>query len=339
METVVFPKSVNENIWRHHLNIYSQTLLDYSQNVFETLPSQFSDVPVNEVYICPLCATNYFLNTKQGIQGSSEFSLDHVPPESLGGKFTVLTCKKCNNDFGHFEAELLKVINIGSAKDNIDQFFIDRVKVINKTTGEYLDGSVHINNEKADIRFNEKAKIFNSKFIDYLSALHNGKIPNITLEISAPNYSKIEKALLKSAYLICFIWWGFEFVFSKNGELIRQVLNNHLDYPTPVPTIWRDTKEGELLKGISILCDDISRLAFMVNIELSGIQNTCTASVLIPNPTEHGWSDLSELNKRLKDPFEVNCITLPRIMHRKGYTISWILQLPEIEKGNNTVCR
>jgi hypothetical protein len=92
---VVFPKSVHEHIWRYHLNTYSPTLLDYGQNVFEALPSKHRDVPVNDIYICPLCATNYFVNTKLGIQGSSEFSLDHVPPESLGGKFTVLSCKKC----------------------------------------------------------------------------------------------------------------------------------------------------------------------------------------------------------------------------------------------------
>ncbi len=235
---IVFPKSINENIWREHLKTYGPTLSDYLEEVFTIVPIQYQDIPYRNIYICPLCAKNYFVHTSLGIEGNSEFSLDHVPPESLGGKFKILTCKKCNNDSGVFEAELIKLLNLGLTKNNSVSFAFPKIRVKNSKTGDSIQGSVHVNNNKADIKINENAKKYNSKYIDFLSTIHSGNMPNLELEIPLPDLAKTEKALLKSAYLICFIWWGFEFVFSKNGALIRKVLNNQLDYPTTVPTLW-----------------------------------------------------------------------------------------------------
>jgi hypothetical protein len=328
---VIFPKNINEKIWSEHLRMYGPTLSDYCQEISTILPTQYHDLHFSNIYICPLCAKNYYIYTSSGIEGNSEFSLDHVPPESLGGKFKILTCKKCNNDSGVFEAELLKVINIGLAKDNPDLFSFPKVKIKNDKTGDSILGSVHVNNNRADIRFSENAKKYNSKYIDFLSSIHSGNMPKLKLEIPSADLARVEKALLKSAYLICFIWWGYEFVFSKNGALIRKVINNQLNYPTTVPTLWKDTKQGELLKGISILRENLKRIAFMVNIELKGSKRNCTASILIPNPTESGWDSLKELDNIIKanSTNNFNYVTLPRIVDRIGYSISWYIVLPE----------
>ena len=53
-------------------------------------------------YLCPLCLEWF---------GSVEdVSLEHAPPESVGGREVALTCRACNNTAGHtIDAELRKV--------------------------------------------------------------------------------------------------------------------------------------------------------------------------------------------------------------------------------------
>jgi hypothetical protein len=48
-------------------------------------------------YMCPLCIDTW-LTVEEFETG--ELTVEHVPPEALGGDDLVLTCKKCNNDAG-----------------------------------------------------------------------------------------------------------------------------------------------------------------------------------------------------------------------------------------------
>ena len=57
---------------------------------------QFLQPGAPDCYVCPLCMrafTRYALAAK-------ELTLEHVPPESLGGRRLVLTCRHCNNRAG-----------------------------------------------------------------------------------------------------------------------------------------------------------------------------------------------------------------------------------------------
>src|SRR5260370_42156106 len=48
-------------------------------------------------YLCPLCSDTWLTVEEFG---TGELTVEHVPPEVLGGDDLVLTCKKCNNDAG-----------------------------------------------------------------------------------------------------------------------------------------------------------------------------------------------------------------------------------------------
>ena len=57
-------------------------------------------------YLCPACL-DVLLTVEEF--GTEQLSVEHVPPEALGGKELVLTCKRCNHDAGrHFDAEARK---------------------------------------------------------------------------------------------------------------------------------------------------------------------------------------------------------------------------------------
>lgn len=321
----VFPKNVTEEIWIRHLRNHSTTLHGHEDKLREILPNLLQDNPSQNTYLCPLCLKNYFINTPDGIQGNSEFSLDHLPPESTGGKYKVLTCKKCNNDSGVFEAELERVVNFAIDKVNLDAFHIRKVKVNDSQTGNYIKGEIRHMNDKTDILFNEKAKKHDPNHISFLHRIHSTKNVKLELEIPLYNKAKIEKALLKSAYLICFLWWGYEFVFSKNAFLIREVLNDRMKYPVQVPLSWQNGA-----KGLSLVSIDNERIAFMVGIELIGIDVKTIVNILIPNPTNLGLQALEQINKKIKQnsEFKMSCVTIPRIPHSMAYTISWNIVLP-----------
>lgn len=48
-------------------------------------------------YFCPLCLTGF---SERDLQ-SGRLSVEHVPAESVGGRPLCLTCKACNDHFGH----------------------------------------------------------------------------------------------------------------------------------------------------------------------------------------------------------------------------------------------
>ena len=57
-------------------------------------------------YLCPVCL-DVLLTVEEF--ATEQLSVEHVPPEALGGNELVLTCKRCNNDAGrHFDAEAHK---------------------------------------------------------------------------------------------------------------------------------------------------------------------------------------------------------------------------------------
>jgi hypothetical protein len=277
------------------------------------------------VYVCPLCTTKYFYVIDNEIYGNSEFSIDHLPPESIGGKFKVLTCKKCNNDSGANEAELTTLLDFGSVPNKRSKSLFPITYVINKETGEKFKGIVSSANGQTEISFNEKAKQYNNNLKRFLSEMHSGNMPNLQLFISSPDLDKIGKALLKSAYLACFVWWGYEFIYSKNAELLRRVLSNELSYPTRIPTVWHESKKEILPKGMSILSKNGIKKAFLFALELKGNAGDFMAAILIPNPTQTGWHELSELDKyvKAKDLTEFECLTIPEIVIRGGYTNAW----------------
>ena len=68
-----------------------------------------------EIYPCPICARGF----DRDALDRRLLTLEHVPPQSMGGKPVCLTCKECNNTAGHaFEfapAQLQKVIKLAEA--------------------------------------------------------------------------------------------------------------------------------------------------------------------------------------------------------------------------------
>lgn len=318
----VFPKKISKEIWRKHLYLYSKTLVHHSDQVLNLLSNEHKNVTIGNIYICPLCLKHYFVNTKNGVEGNTEFSLDHVPPQSVGGRFKLITCKKCNNDSGIFESALEKTLNFAVDKIDANNLLIRSVQVEDPRTGKTIKGDLLHKDNRTEIFFDKTLKEFNPTYIEFLSDLKNKK--KLKLDIPLFDTEKVEKALLKSAYLLCFIWWGYEFVFSENGTLLRKAINGEIKYPIR----FQFHKMEDIPTEVCLLNYESKRVAFLVNIALKGIDAKTTACVIIPNPTVDGWSILEEVKKLQEaNPEKFSFDSLPMVIHRKGYTISWNIVL------------
>src|SRR5713226_1588535 len=61
-----------------------------------SFPHATTEPPSDRFYVCPLCLCAYDETALE----SGSLSIEHIPPESVGGGRTALTCKKCNSEGG-----------------------------------------------------------------------------------------------------------------------------------------------------------------------------------------------------------------------------------------------
>lgn len=110
-------------------------------------------------FICPLCRRIF--NIGQLREKVNDYiTIEHVPPENLGGKPIVLTCKDCNSTCGHDldvylrnEMEHHERAYFNGSKGHFSKYCYGGVEV-NAITNEDKDGTI-------DIRIERKPKIRN----------------------------------------------------------------------------------------------------------------------------------------------------------------------------------
>ena len=65
-----------------------------------------------EATLCPLCM-RVFKEQALNQQTDLPLTLEHLPPEELGGKPSILLCKKCNSTTGHdIDSKLLEYLKV-----------------------------------------------------------------------------------------------------------------------------------------------------------------------------------------------------------------------------------
>ena len=179
-------------------------------------------------YICPLCLRIFRL-AQLGSDINKYITLEHIPPENLGGKPLILTCKDCNSNCGHdldvylrneLEHREGKYFNDPKGYVSIFEYGGNSVNAILK---EDENGIVNIyvenkhNHPGVVDRFIESTK-------DYDGDL---EIPGFfKLGNHRRKTEVVDVAILKSAYLFAFYKFGYRYILSTNLNAIRkQILN------------------------------------------------------------------------------------------------------------------
>ncbi|HUZ60103.1 MAG TPA: HNH endonuclease [Hanamia sp.] len=328
--------SISQEILLIHLLHFSHSLKCYPEKYIPLIFQDNITPPLHHAYVCPLCLKKAIIVDQTGLYMTAEFSLDHFPPESSGGKLKILVCKKCNNEAGTlYDYSIKQKLQYISFDRKIPSSSLTAKSEITNVKGWYHSNLNVREDGEIEISFkpNPKKKFpLLDSWIDKSKDDLNWKA-NLTFR--TPDDEKVSKALLKAAYLYCFINWGYEFVYSAHGELIRNVLSDSAKYPITVPSFWldNDVKREETFTipiGLCFIQRPMAWQSFVINLPLTSKDTgyNCTVSILIPNSTEKGIEDLIKIQKLLdsKPECEVSFVPLKNFLEEKiydGYTKTW----------------
>ena len=184
-----------------------------------------------ECYCCPICGYLYLPEALE----TDVLTLEHAPPQKVGGEPLALTCKDCNSVAGY----------------SVDSAVVQRQKLIDftealmgqkrnfKGRASFLIGGemLNINFEKAEgtpsikpvRKINDPKKL--KAYEDYMNYLHrNGKWDGMKFTITPTaryhiKYSKIGD--LKNAFIICFAFFGYRFALNKRLSVVREQIVNY----------------------------------------------------------------------------------------------------------------
>ncbi|SDY11500.1 HNH endonuclease [Lutibacter oricola] len=251
-------------------------------------------------YYCPLCSEHF---NKQNLDDKT-LTLEHNPPKSLGGKGSILTCKKCNSKSGHsIDVELL------NALETLDNYSFKpnsefRTKFHNESTGDKgVNAKIKIDNEgKFIINVDSKnnnpkisEKFFNSASQTYHNPMFTTDLKNIgwqkKLSFNFPKPEPLNEkilaiSLLKIAYLLAFEKLGYIFLFSKNMQIIRQQLDNP-DKEIIKRPFWIKYDFPDDNLGVNIITKPRELRAFLIIFDLKTNSDKYRFAIVLPSLGEN----------------------------------------------------
>ena len=302
--------NISDKDLKKYLFKFFGSLRQYPDSYLPLIFEYYDKVPEHLAYVCPLCLKNAFYTENTTRHFTDSFSLDHYPPQNVGGAQKIMICKKCNNTAGHsFENSLRERVVMEAYNRKIPNIEIPAKSNIERVKG-WLHGSVSITEEGSTVfKLANKTKNRITPLSEEEKKSNNdGKGFKLNVTIPDINKKKVTKGLLKTAYLYCFDYWGYEFVFSAAGELIRKVLNDEAEYPIDTPTLWFDNK-ASIHTGVDIpigmVCIQKPKeiLSMFVNIPMNIKQNNykCIVPIQIPHPNDTDFKDLVRVQQFLYD--------------------------------------
>jgi len=267
---------------------------------------------LDDIVMCPQC---FKLITRDSLEdAASEFSLEHVPPEALGGRIRTFTCRECNSSSGHdLDSHLLNWLQLrdflhakpGSAVDA-------RVTIADKAqlTAELVytqDGILQI---LAD------PNRTNPEQLDRANRLMRQGPPEINLTFSGrkgrgAKLRRPEAALLRIAYLYAFSVFGYGFLINAGSQAVRSQFRNPEDKILPAWGISQHDTLPEEVLGINIVTSPAELRSYAVVFDLLYDSNQLRYSVLIPGPTAPSTGIYRYLAARADDPSPIQMKLVP----------------------------
>lgn len=168
---------------------------------------------------------------------------------------------------------------------------------------------------------------------DWIEDSKTNKNWTLQITIPTPQDIHINKGMIKTAYLYCFALWGYEFAFSKTGELFRMILSDKMTYPMSVLPLKFDKKDfpnyDSIPTGVCYISKPDNLKSLIVNIpvkdKINGLEYL--HPVFIPSPTETGIEDLKKIQKLMDDKItgDISIVPLLNILKSTpaAYSQTW----------------
>lgn len=327
---------------KKHFSRFFPSLLQYPEKYLPYILKSHADAPEHMAYLCPLCLKNFIFYTPPQLRWSEAFSLDHFPPESVNGKLSVLVCKPCNNNAGKtYEAQVKEIVEKECFNRKIPNSSINSAVKISGVRG-WHKGKFWIN-ESGEYAF--KLTTNQTKNLPELAEWEAKPVGEweMNATIKHTNEINFSKTLLKAAYLFCFYQWGYSFVFSTSGELMRQSLEENQNYPIQIPSIWLDNKStgadlDNIIPGVIFISEPKELQSIFVNIslELVELKYKCVIPIQIPSPIPENLKQLQDVNNQIVSQETVTIkiapINFPHPAMVDSFSFTWTSLLKQFNK-------
>ncbi|MES2773890.1 MAG: hypothetical protein V4722_06880 [Bacteroidota bacterium] len=304
--------TISKWIALQHLIKYHHSIRQFPNYYLPLIYNESEKTTGHFIYLCPLCLSQHILYRGDVWSCSEEFTLDHYPPQNIGGSKTVLTCKTCNNTAGgSYEPIMEEWLTMMSFNQRIPNTKIKTSAVISEKKGWY-QSSMGINHDGHFIHEFNPRQLKKFGLSDWMD-----KQLTMDVTVKDPDKKQMTKALLKTAYLYCFSHWGYEFCFSPAGELIRSVLKGEAEYPISVTNSFWDKKNyvdfGSLPIGPVYVHNrtEVFGLFIYVPLQLKSNGYNAIIPVQIPAPTDTGLEDITYLQKKIQSGVTLDVLITP----------------------------
>lgn len=267
----------------------------------ETIPFVTSDgveFRMADAYICPLCQRIYAI-------AHDALTLEHVPPESVGGKPILVTCKACNNSQGaNIDVYLMNELEISHNLNHLNtipqksKIAFNGVEINGQTTFSKSEGfrfmispdnnnpleferfMKEVRNAKEGYRINVKANITNHK--------RNSDLADI--------------ALLKSAYLMAFQELGYMYVLNPCTNVVREQILNPMQQLINAPYVIADGNgiPKDMPQGVYYAkLDVVVCIVVIMDLQLPKSEQKHRKAVVLPNPQDYQCKIYSVLSEHI----------------------------------------
>ena len=189
-------KHLSKEILDEHFHYFARSLLKFPEKYLPLMFHTQENIDRHVAYLCPLCVTNYIILRKQGLSATTEFSLDHFPPKSVGGTLKLLICKKCNNEAGSlYEAELTKKMNYEAIGDTTLGAEYKITSEIFGVEGKYTGFIKKVSNKEFAVDFAKKLKKSARFLKEWLNKPPTNSDWEMKVTIQRPDDKKVAKAI------------------------------------------------------------------------------------------------------------------------------------------------
>jgi hypothetical protein len=179
-----------------------------------------------ETYVCPLCEGSF---GREALD-SRELTLEHVPPESVGGRLLTLTCRPCNSVAGHtIDSEVHRRDQLL----DMNRAIFSKVGVFSTKARLEIDGiplNVHLDVRDGSLTvevhevINDPAQ-FQAQMEHLRTMKESGKVQEVLLQLTPRLRFHIWRSQisdLRSAFLACFAGFGYSWAMLPSLDPIRE---------------------------------------------------------------------------------------------------------------------
>ncbi|GAA3976294.1 hypothetical protein GCM10022210_28750 [Mucilaginibacter dorajii] len=298
---------------------------------------------VRDIYLCPICFEGF---KEQDLEATSKtyLTLEHVPPDSLGGKGALLTCSKCNSESGKLlDKQLLTYLEGLDFADFLPNTKQNRPMTFNgnKINARIrVDGNGTVNLHLDPTRSNPV--IFQNVIKEFKKAedsLHEYVISG-SMPLPETDSRLVEIALLRIGYLAIFSTFGYCSLLNQGMYYVKEQISKPTEKIIEHPySIVLPSFEP----GIYILKTPKELNCFVVIFDLKTKSTSRRFSVMLPGPSAPGvkiYSNFKTLFGEISNsniPFELEHLPVKKyvsdIKLAFGYHFFW--QKFSTSKSNN----